>query len=93
MVVFVCQSWTQLRTKYIKSDTETFIDYPYKAYWLRDSPTGSTFNNRTLCPHCIYVFRVYLRTNSDLSYLHHKLIGFYSGDKKCLLRGTDCAFK
>jgi len=27
-----------------------------------------TFNNCTLCPHCIY-----LRTNSDLCHLHHKL--------------------
>ena len=29
-----------------------------------------------LCPHCIYVFCIYLRTNSDLCYLQHKLIGF-----------------
>ena len=35
-----------------------------------------TFNNRTLCPHCIYVFCIYLRTNSDLCHLQHKLIGF-----------------
>jgi hypothetical protein len=32
-----------------------------------------TFNNCTLCPHCICV---YLRTNSDLCHLQHKLIGF-----------------
>jgi hypothetical protein len=25
-----------------------------------------TFNNCTFCLHCIYVFRIYLRTNSDL---------------------------
>ena len=25
-----------------------------------------TFNNCALCPHCIYVFCIYLRTNSDL---------------------------
>jgi len=30
---------------------------------------GLTFNNCTLCPHCIYVFCVYLRTNSDLRHL------------------------
>ena len=34
-----------------------------------------------------------LRTNSDLCHLQHKLIGFYSRDEKCLLRGTDWVFK
>jgi hypothetical protein len=24
-------------------------------FWLRDAPTTLTFNNCTLCPHCIYV--------------------------------------
>jgi hypothetical protein len=52
-----------------------------------------TFNNCTLCPHCIYVFCIYLRTNSDLCHLHHKLIGFYNRDEKCLQRGTDWVFK
>jgi len=28
-----------------------------------------TFNNCTLCPHCIYLFCIYLRTNSDLCHL------------------------
>jgi hypothetical protein len=36
---------------------------------------GLTSNNCTLCPHCICVFCIYLRTNSDLCHLHHKLIG------------------
>jgi hypothetical protein len=36
---------------------------------------------------------IYLRTNSDLCYLQHKLIGFYSRDEKCLQRGTDWVFK
>jgi hypothetical protein len=31
--------------------------------------------------------------NSDLRYLHHKLIGFYNREEKCLQRGTDWAFK
>ena len=66
---------------------------PFKAYWSRDAPTVLTFNNCTLCPHCIYVFCIYLRTNSDLCHLQHKLIGFYNGDKKCLQRGTDWVFK
>ena len=52
-----------------------------------------TFNNCTLCPHCIYVFCIYLRTNSDLCHLQHKLIGFYNRDGKCLQRGTDWVFK
>jgi hypothetical protein len=34
-----------------------------------------------------------MRTNSDLCHLQHKLIGFYNGDEKCLLRGTDWVFK
>jgi hypothetical protein len=28
-----------------------------------------------------------------LCHLHHKLIGFYNRDEKCLLRGTDWVFK
>ena len=55
--------------------------------------TGLTFNNCTLCPHCIYVFCIYLRTNNDLCHLEHKLIGFYNRDGKCLQRGTDWGFK
>ena len=46
-----------------------------------------------LCPRCIYVFCIYLRTNIDLAHLHHKLIGFYNWDEKCLQRGTDWVFK
>jgi len=65
---------------------------PFKAYLLRDAPTGLTFNNCTLCPHCIYVFFIYLK-KSDLCHLQHKLIGFYNRDEKCLLRGTDWVFK
>ena len=65
----------------------------FKAYSLRDAPTVLTFNNCTLCPHCIYVFCIYLRTNSDLCHLHHKLIGFYNRDEKCLQRGTNWVFK
>jgi len=51
-----------------------------------------TFNNCTLCPHCIYVFCICLRKNSDLCHLLHKLIGFYNRDVKCLQRGTDWGF-
>jgi len=62
-------------------------------------PTGHVthhqFNiqNCTLCPHCIYVFCIYLRTNSDLYHLQYKIIGFYNRDEKCLQRGTDWVFK
>ena len=52
-----------------------------------------TFNNCRFCPHCIYMFCIYLRTNSDLCHLQHQLIGFYNRDEKCLLRGTNWAFK
>jgi len=52
-----------------------------------------TFNNCPLCPHCIYVFCIYLRTNSDLCHLQHKLIGFHNPYEKGLQRGTDWVFK
>jgi hypothetical protein len=39
------------------------------------------------------VFCIYLRTNSYLCHLHHKLIGFYNRDEKCLLRGKNGVFK
>jgi hypothetical protein len=52
-----------------------------KAYWSRDAPTSLTFNNGTLCPHCIY-----LTTNSDLCHLHHNMIGSYNRVEKCLMR-------
>ena len=40
----------------------------------------------------LYVFCIYLRTNSDLCHLQHKVIGFYNRDEKCLLRGTNLVF-
>ena len=55
--------------------------------------TSLTFNNCTLCPHCIYGFCIYLRINSDFCHLRHKLIGFYNRDEKCLQRGMDWVFK
>jgi hypothetical protein len=36
---------------------------------------------------------IYLRTNSDLCHLQHKLTGFYNRDEKWLQHGTDWAFK
>jgi len=39
------------------------------------------------------MFCIYLRINSDLCHLQHKLIGFYNSDEKCLQRGTHWVFK
>jgi len=39
------------------------------------------------------MFCIYLRTNSDLCHLQHKLIGFYNRDEKCLQSGTEWVFK
>ena len=39
------------------------------------------------------MFCIYLRTNSDLCHLQHKLIGFYNRDENCLQRGTEWVFK
>ena len=39
------------------------------------------------------VFFIYLRTNSDLCHLQHKLIGFYNTDEKFLLRGSNWVFE
>ena len=39
--------------------------------------------------HTLYVFFIYLRTNSDLCHLQHTLIGFYNREEKCLQRGTN----
>ena len=59
-------------------------------------PTGHVMHQQfniqqfyVLPTQCIYVFCIYLRTNSDLCHLYHKLIGFYNRDEKCLLRGTN----
>jgi hypothetical protein len=69
------------------------VTEPFTAYWLRDAPTGLQFKNFTFCPHCIYVFYIYLKTNGDFCPTQHKLIGFYDRDEKCLLRGTNWVFE
>jgi hypothetical protein len=43
------------------------------AIWSRCT-NSLTFNNCTFCPHCIYVFCIYLRTNSNLC--HFNWLGF-----------------
>ena len=64
------------------------------------NPTGHVmhqqFNIQQLyvLPHIVFMcFVIYLRTNSNLCQLEHKLIGFYNRDEKCLLRGTNWVFK
>ena len=42
---------------------------------------------------CASSLNGYLRTNSDLCHLQHKLIGFYNRVEKCLQRGTEWVFK
>jgi hypothetical protein len=57
------------------------------------------FNNCTLCPHCIYVFGVCLRTSSDLCHLHlknwlifiTKMKSVYSAVRTGLLNEAFCA--
>jgi len=46
---------------------------------LKRAPT--LLKELSFCPHCIYVFCIYLRTNCDLCRLQHKLIGFYNRDE------------
>jgi len=41
-----------------------------------------------VCKGLIFVFCIYLRINSDLCHLQHKLIAFYKRGGKCLQRGT-----
>jgi hypothetical protein len=50
------------------------------------------FNNCTFCLCCIFVFYIYLGTNSDFCHIYRKMIGFYNRVEKCLQRGTDWAF-
>ena len=83
--LFVLTIWGQYQGRML---TLTF--YSLLVTWCTNN---LTFNNYTLCPHCIYVFCIYLRTNSDLCHLQHKLIGFYNPDEKCLQRGTHWVFK
>ena len=51
------------------------------------------FNIQQMYTLSICVFCIYLRTNSDLCHLQHKVIGFYNQDEKCLLQGTNWVFK
>ena len=86
---------------YEEFNMDSTITFPVLMFLMFNplKPTGHVmhhqFNIQQLyvLPHCVYVFCIYLRTNSDLCHLQHKLIGFYNRDKKCLQRGTDWVFK
>ena len=65
---------------------------PFKAYRSRDAPRVE-HSKIVRSAHTIYVFCIYLSTNSDLCHLYNKLICFYNRDEKCLLRGTNWVFK
>ena len=56
-------------------------------------PLSLMFRKSYVLPtHCIYVFSVDLRTDSNHFPIRHELTGFYSRDGVCLLRGTDWIF-
>ena len=78
----------------------TFESFKIRGLFKLLKPTGHVMHQQfniqelyVLPTHYIYVFCIYLRTNSDLCHLQHKLIGFYNQDEKCLLRGTNWFFK
>ena len=54
--ISICAEDTQIAVR----GSLTFYSLPVT--WCT---TSLTFNNCTFCPHCIYVFCIYLRTNSD----------------------------
>jgi hypothetical protein len=93
---------TEFHLEFLKESTEVVTALFINQYRFLNllKPTGygmhqqvEYFNNCTHCPHCINVFCICLRTNSDLCHLQHKLIGFNNRDGKCLQRGTDWVFK
>jgi hypothetical protein len=60
-----CKDWIQ---------TDSGMFNRLKPTGYGDAPTGLTFKNCTFCPHSTCV--LYLSENSNLCYLHLKLIGF-----------------
>jgi hypothetical protein len=43
--------------------------------------------------HTVFMCFVFIWEQKQRLAAHHKLIGFYNRDEKCLQRGTDWAFK
>jgi hypothetical protein len=69
----LCQLQTQMISFYN-------IDLTHYNTVVTICTTSLIFDKCTLYPHCIYVVCIYLRTNSVLCYLLHKLNGFYKID-------------
>ena len=61
---------------FLISKGDTKIELTFQSLLITWCTSSLTFNNCRLCPHCIYMFCIYLRTNSDSCHLQHKLIGF-----------------
>ena len=80
-----------------------FVNWLYMFRTVISTTSGATFNLLKPTGHVMHqqfniqqlyvLFCIYLRTNSDLCHLQHKLIDFFNRDEKCLLRGTNWVFK
>jgi hypothetical protein len=55
---------TTIKISFAKNDVVQMVLNRFKCQWLL-APPGLTFNNYVLPTHCIYVFCLDLRTNSD----------------------------
>ena len=99
--LFSCNSTSPQRLFVTQPQNMYFANWEFQPKVIHLlQPTGYVMHHQfniqqlyVLSPHCIYVFCIYLRTNSDLCHLQHKLIGFCNRDEKCLQRGTDWVFK
>ena len=83
--VFMCSVWIWEQTAIISLysiDCLVFITETEIVY------CAVRFTFYVLPTHCIYVFCVDLRTNSDYFIVQHWLVGFYNWDGVCLLCGT-----
>ena len=72
----IINGWGKIKNEYWYSRKSCPI-LTFQSLLVTWCTNSLTFNNCTFCPHCIYVFCIYLRTNSDLCHLQHKLIGFW----------------
>ena len=66
----------ELRTINLLLKAQWSLYVPYSGHYMYRTVVTIctailTFNNSTFCPHCIYVFYVDLRTNSDYFPIQH----------------------
>jgi hypothetical protein len=87
----MCPAVTESITRYCRCMPNRHLatNLPYKAQSLLYLPSGLAFKNYTICPQCIYVFCMDLRTNSNYFTTHYELIGLCNLNGVCLLRGTN----